>query len=80
MSTKLRDIMRREKMETTLPTPMSPLTATKLTEDKSKKTVDWYEWMPSKFVDFVGETAAFRAFSLRIGRDAGISRTDADPA
>lgn len=62
------ETLRREKMDTALTTFIDLFVATKQTEGKSTKTVQWYKWMLLKFASFIGETATIKDLSLANAR------------
>jgi site-specific recombinase XerD len=62
------EILRREKMEMTLPTLVELFAATKQAEGKSPKTVTWYRLMIGRFIQFLGDTATIRDLSLKNAR------------
>lgn len=57
MSSRTQDILRREKMESTIPELVSLFTATKQTENKSASTVSWYKRRLGSFCQFLGAGA-----------------------
>lgn len=68
MSRRAQDILRREKMETTLLTLIDLFTATKQTEGKAKSTIAWYKKRLSRFAEFVGEGARLPDLTLNAAR------------
>lgn len=58
------DILRREKMDTALPTLIDLFAATKKTEGRSNKTVSWYQQMLHRFHSFLGEDATIKDVTL----------------
>ena len=57
-------ILRRERMETTLPVLIDLFVATKEIEGKSPKTIRWYRGMLRAFSEFLGETATIGDLTL----------------
>ena len=57
MSSRTVNLLRRERMDTSLPVLIDLMVATKTIEDKSPRTVDWYKQMLQGFVDFLGDSA-----------------------
>lgn len=68
MASRTSEILRREKMDTALPTMIDLFVATKSTEGKSSKTTEWYRFMLLKFADFVGAEATIKDFTLNNAR------------
>ena len=68
MSSRTQDILRREKMETTLPELVSLFTATKQTENKSINTVSWYKRRLGSFCQFLGEGARLPDLTINSAR------------
>ena len=62
------DLLRRERMETALPTLIDLFVATKKTEGRAKKTISWYLQMLSKFNQFLGESATITDVTLHSAR------------
>ena len=58
------DILRRVRMDTTLPVLIDLFSATKEIEGKSPKTISWYASMLKPFVSFLGETATIKDLTL----------------
>lgn len=52
-------------MDTTLTAMLADFAATKKTEGKSPKTVDWYVYLLSKFINFAGPEATVKDFTLQ---------------
>ena len=62
------DILRREKMTIGLDQLTELFLATKSTEGKTEKTVDWYRQKLATFAAFLGEEATLPSFSLHSAR------------
>jgi len=62
------DILRREKIETTILTLIDLFTAAKQKEGKAKSTVSWYKKRLSRFAEFVGEGARLPDLTLNAAR------------
>ena len=54
MSTKTTRLLRREKMEITLPILIDLFLTTRKTEGRSPRTIDWYRDMLTRFAKYVG--------------------------
>jgi site-specific recombinase XerD len=68
MVSRTEQVLRREKMEATLPSLIDLFVATKKTEGKSRKTVTWYSEMLDKFSRFVGTDGRIQDITLDNGR------------
>lgn len=64
MASKTDELLRREKMDTSLATLIDLFAATKRTEGKTDKTISWYTAFLLQFLAFVGEAASIADFSL----------------
>ena len=64
MGVRSTEILRREKMTIAVSQLMELFLATKRTEGKSTKTIDWYRQKLSSFVAFLGETASLPRFTI----------------
>jgi len=62
------DILRREKLETTLPILLDLFVATKQTEGKSPNTIIWYQKRLGEFVRYLGDTPRLADFSINTAR------------
>ena len=68
MVSRTEQILRREKMETTLPTLIELFVATKQIEGRSQKTTTWYRKMLTAFSRFLGDGARIRDITLSNAR------------
>lgn len=62
------EILRREKLETTIPALIDLFAATKQTENKSKATVAWYRQRLGNFARFMGEGASLPELTIHSAR------------
>ena len=68
MESRTVSILRRERMETTLPVLIDLFAATKEIEGKSPKTIRWYRSMLGAFSAFLGDAAPIKDLSLDSAR------------
>lgn len=68
MGTRSEEILRRERMEMTLPTLIDLFAATKEIEGKSPKTIKWYVNLLGHFASYLGKTATLRHLTLNNAR------------
>ena len=71
-------LLRRERMQASLTTLIEMFCATKQTEGKSAKTIDWYRAFLLKFATHLGPTATLRDFTLERVREFIISVQEKD--
>jgi site-specific recombinase XerD len=64
MGSRMQDILRRERMESTIPSLITLFAATKASEGKSENTVSWYRRRLSAFSEFLGEVPKITEFTL----------------
>lgn len=66
MAARTRDILRREKMDITLPTLIDLFITTKKAEGKSSKTLRWYQANLERFADHLGTGAGARLSEVTV--------------
>ena len=66
MSTRTVRMLRREKMEITVPTLIDLFLTTKQTEGRSPRTITWYRDLLTRFAEFVGNGNEARLTDLTI--------------
>lgn len=64
MADRTKVMLRRERMEITLPLLIDLFATSKQTEGRSPKTVDWYRWLLGKFVGFLGDKLKLAQLSV----------------
>ena len=62
------DLLRRERIDTTLPVLIDLFSATKEIEGKSPRTISWYASMLKPFASFLGEAATIQDLTLNNAR------------
>jgi site-specific recombinase XerD len=69
MGVRSRELLRRERMETTLPKLVEMFVATKRAEGKTAKTVKWYREMLGRFVAYAGPETTIKELSVDLARE-----------
>ena len=67
MGSRTREILRRQRAEITIPQLIELFAATKLTEGRSKKTVEWYEEKLGRFASYLGDGGEANIKDLTLG-------------